>query len=105
MRVVVSREVWADSFLVWFVTDFPSRVLVPRPGELAWDEFRVAEGSVLPRDLALMFRPDALQALVEAVQGEERLGRKWLPSEDARDALRDAREVRDRLLSIVERGQ
>lgn len=61
------------------------------------DEWKIAQGELLPDEPTFVFPESMLEAIVKESSG-------FVQASDATvDALKDAREVRDRLLAIVER--
>lgn len=101
MRAIVRREVYSDLVNVHVVEDFPPRALVMsrRVGDhismMEWVPY--AEGEMPPPLFSVPTRiaeviATAMTEIVPALPATE-------------DALQDARTVRDRLLSLIERWE
>lgn len=97
--VHVEYEHIADAFAVTIYSRVAGGIIIHRPDEQGWirpdfettpDNVQVEPSLHLPRQV--------VEALVEKATGKLR------PSDATLDALTDAREVRDRLLTLVEEG-
>ena len=93
MRVHIENEWYKNSFAVWVFAEYEPRLLrVTSEGE-SWEE--VEEGSLPEPTLRLR------QEVFEAIAVE--MGHHTQASNATVEALRDTREVRDRLLTLVEK--
>lgn len=98
MKAHVDYDFVNESYKVWFFergAPGTSRVLrFPSPGTLMWDE--VPDGAEAPLEPSLELPEEAVELMIEKLS-------KVLPPDAAQaQHLKDAREVRDRLLAMIE---
>lgn len=95
IRCVIERKPWLDGYDVWLGDPGPRSYIAESVGPDGYIVYRESDPAVVTEPF-LRLTHSELEALSKAILATER------PEDATLDALKDARAVRDRLLSMLE---
>ena len=95
IRAFIERKPWLDSYDVWLGDPGPRSYIAEKVGEDGHIVYRETDPGAVQEPF-LRLTHSELEALAKAILETER------PEDATLDALKDARSVRDRLLTMLE---